>query len=589
MKRTEPRKSHSWWWDSHISPKNSRWLAENLEEMDQSVKRMLKLIEEDGDSFAKKADMYYHKRPELISHVEQFYRMYRSLAERYDHLTGELRKNLPSDLQSQSSGVSDIASELTSTWPSPDHKPLSRRKSEPRPAGFDVFLGSAGSSSDVYHKEGDELSSLTDSDSESDASSVNNYSVSSGNGGEQGLNRRIMELEIELREVKEKLRVQQQGDHVDFPRGGAKNGTADYLPSRIAGYEQDLRIANEKIKLSQEEITGLRMQLQKYKSLETCHQFESSGEENGKLQDDNGNNQPSERTGALGEDSSDSDGKVQVRIEELRIMREKLQNSEKEIYSLKLEGDEKIQYLKGELELVKKDAVTWKSKANAEKREVSKLQERIARLRTSLSDRDHEIRDLKIAVSDAEEKIFPEKAHIKAEISKLLDERTCLEGQVREWESRGRWLEEEIRKVVNERRESEERGHAEIQQLKENLDGLKREREEVDAKVESLKAEVRCRDEQMNEMEKHLNKLRKEHEEVLGIAEGARKEVEELRWRAKELDEEIERQRVIILEGAEEKREAIRQLCFSLEHYRNRYDWLRQAFEQKRVPAILAS
>ncbi|GAY62984.1 hypothetical protein CUMW_221950 [Citrus unshiu] len=31
MKRMESRKSHSWWWDSHISPKNSKWLAENLE------------------------------------------------------------------------------------------------------------------------------------------------------------------------------------------------------------------------------------------------------------------------------------------------------------------------------------------------------------------------------------------------------------------------------------------------------------------------------------------------------------------------------------------------------------------------------
>lgn len=31
MKRTESRKSHPWWWDSHISPKNSKWLPENLE------------------------------------------------------------------------------------------------------------------------------------------------------------------------------------------------------------------------------------------------------------------------------------------------------------------------------------------------------------------------------------------------------------------------------------------------------------------------------------------------------------------------------------------------------------------------------
>jgi hypothetical protein len=31
MNRMPTRKSHSWWWDSHISPKNNKWLAENLE------------------------------------------------------------------------------------------------------------------------------------------------------------------------------------------------------------------------------------------------------------------------------------------------------------------------------------------------------------------------------------------------------------------------------------------------------------------------------------------------------------------------------------------------------------------------------
>jgi hypothetical protein len=31
MHRMPTKKSHSWWWDSHISPKNSKWLAENLE------------------------------------------------------------------------------------------------------------------------------------------------------------------------------------------------------------------------------------------------------------------------------------------------------------------------------------------------------------------------------------------------------------------------------------------------------------------------------------------------------------------------------------------------------------------------------
>nr|KYP31653.1 hypothetical protein KK1_047916 [Cajanus cajan] len=59
--------------------------------MDVKVKQMIKLIEEDADSFARRAEMYYKKRPELMKMVEEFYRAYRALAERYDHATGVIR------------------------------------------------------------------------------------------------------------------------------------------------------------------------------------------------------------------------------------------------------------------------------------------------------------------------------------------------------------------------------------------------------------------------------------------------------------------------------------------------------------------
>ncbi|KAM7258390.1 hypothetical protein ACFE04_014131 [Oxalis oulophora] len=82
------KRKYSWWWDSHISPKNSKWLQENLTGMDIKVKQMIKLIDEDADSFARRAEMYYKKRPELMKLVEEFYRAYRALAERYDNATG---------------------------------------------------------------------------------------------------------------------------------------------------------------------------------------------------------------------------------------------------------------------------------------------------------------------------------------------------------------------------------------------------------------------------------------------------------------------------------------------------------------------
>ncbi|KAK8654261.1 hypothetical protein V6N13_128232 [Hibiscus sabdariffa] len=92
VKHSDSTGMYSWWWNSHISPKNSKWLQENLTDMDTKVKQMIKLIEEDADSFARRAEMYYKKRPELMKLVEEFYRAYRAMAERYDHATGVLRQ-----------------------------------------------------------------------------------------------------------------------------------------------------------------------------------------------------------------------------------------------------------------------------------------------------------------------------------------------------------------------------------------------------------------------------------------------------------------------------------------------------------------
>ncbi|KAJ6337643.1 hypothetical protein OIU76_007343 [Salix suchowensis] len=83
--------AYSWWWASHIRTKHSKWLEENLQDMEEKVNSMLKIIENSGDSFAQRAEMYYRRRPELINHVEDSYRAYRALAERFDHLSKELQ------------------------------------------------------------------------------------------------------------------------------------------------------------------------------------------------------------------------------------------------------------------------------------------------------------------------------------------------------------------------------------------------------------------------------------------------------------------------------------------------------------------
>ncbi|KAK4770491.1 hypothetical protein SAY87_031023 [Trapa incisa] len=60
-------------------------------DMEEKVGETLKLIDDDGDSFVKRANTYYRKRPEILAFVEDSFKSYRALADRYDHLSRELQ------------------------------------------------------------------------------------------------------------------------------------------------------------------------------------------------------------------------------------------------------------------------------------------------------------------------------------------------------------------------------------------------------------------------------------------------------------------------------------------------------------------
>ncbi|MFS7987167.1 putative protein Networked (NET), actin-binding (NAB) [Helianthus anomalus] len=435
-----------------------------IAEMDQS---MLKLIEEDGDSFAKKAEMYYQKRPQLISHVEEFYRMYRSLAERYDNVTGELRKNIPSDLQSQGSGISDVGSDV----------PPPRARSE-------FFLKSG---SDLVTKEGDETSTL-DSESESDDSSVNNYSSASGNSDHRGLRKRIAELESEL----QKMQMQQ---------------------------EEKIKIDNADPELLRAENEKLKAELQKYES-----PFDA------------------------------------------RMMTEKLNDSEEEVKRLRHELGSSSN-LQEKLVSAQKEIASWKSKLEKEKREVLKLQDRITRYKTNLSDRDREIRAMRETLSNANKTLSEENMQLHEQVTKLLKERVLLDDMIKEWDLRCQISDEELRrmKIVKIDLEGE-------------MEKLKVENNELVVKVNELDLALTLKDDQIDGLGKHLDQLHLEHVEVVDRIEKSNKSIDELTFRSEELDKEVSRQEEVIKEQAEEKREVIRQLCFSLEHYRDGYQMMRQAF-----------
>ncbi|KAG8072560.1 hypothetical protein GUJ93_ZPchr0006g45687 [Zizania palustris] len=79
----------------------------------------------------------------------------------------------------------------------------------------------------------------------------------------------------------------------------------------------------------------------------------------------------------------------------------------------------------------------------------------------------------------------------------------------------------------------------------------------------------------MKQIDDHLNQLQLEHAKLMTQADLARKSLSKLHAQVCELEEEVQMQKLVISENAEGEREAIRQLCFSLEHYRSGYQDLR--------------
>ncbi|XP_038700615.1 protein NETWORKED 4B-like [Tripterygium wilfordii] len=71
----------------------SQWLQTTLSGMEKKMKAMMNLLEEDSDSSAQKADIYYRRSTDLKQMLEEFNKSYLALAEEHDQLRSELHQD----------------------------------------------------------------------------------------------------------------------------------------------------------------------------------------------------------------------------------------------------------------------------------------------------------------------------------------------------------------------------------------------------------------------------------------------------------------------------------------------------------------
>lgn len=538
MKRTESADAPSLQFDNHGTPENSKSLSENLEEANQCAKRMMKLIEENEDSVVKKDNMDFEVKPELTILVEDFYRMYETLAEHYHQLRGEVCKSVVSGHQMG-------GSEPVTPFITPDQK-LGTHKPGHQGVGSDLVFSSGGGSSDISLRES-LSSSSSDSESETYYSSIKNY--------------QSPPLKIEFPNMKEKLQVSKE-ENADW--------NYEDLVEKITKYEEELRVVNLKVQSSEEEVARLKCELEKNESL----------------------------IGNLQVMLESASGNIETRTAELELEKKQVLELQKLITELEtqvFDSNNKIETTVEELEV------------NKEK--FSASEEENAKLKLELS-------ELNIALCDAQNKFSVENTQLQFDISILSEEKASLEGSIAESELRSEALSVMIKKLeaekiemkdFHESREIELQGeikllkeqHAErgehVEALNKKLDRVMTQKDELNVKLETIMAEMRNQEIKMRQLEERFNQASFECLEAHNQFGWKEKQVGELTLRVvkleavvEDLEAEVEQQRVLVLEGAEGKREAIRQLCFSLEHYRSGYQELRQAVFGHKRPAILA-
>lgn len=566
--------------------------------VNQSVKRMIEIIGQLDDSSVEKREIYCQKGPEMISLVQEINHRHQFLAEQYDHLAEELQSNVSpgNHIEKSSSGVFRTCQ--GNPYLTPDQK-LGVYKIEQQAIAFDLPLSSSGSSSStVSAKEGFESSSSSSSDSESYNSSLQNHSNSEPTNSEE------MPSNLEIASDVQKLI--ENKEHCG-----------------------ELRILNQKLRFFEDEIARLKSELE-IKTSVAVDDLKAELEKvtaDAKAREDDLELEKKKvlklqmQNSELETKIADSSCKIETLVKELKSTTEKLDISEGKLAKFEQDISSEISQstlqLQSKLQLSERTKALMKATLASESLRIMELQGRITRYISDVSDRDCEISKLTTASQEFLRNSEVEKASLQCHNSSLLEKLTLLEAKCAEREVQIKLLENDIKRCEASKLEMKgmyeaqeikwqcdieglkvhlnEKG-AEVEMLNKSCDGLKlkydmlmAEKDGLIAKIHTLNAQLCDRDIKIQDLEAKLHHLKLQHVDITAVSESSLKQRDDLKLKVEELEKEVERQAAIISDRAEEKREAIRQLCFSLEHYRSGYQELREAYIGLRRHVVTAA
>ncbi|XP_061356059.1 protein NETWORKED 4B [Gastrolobium bilobum] len=489
----------------------------------------------------------------------------------------------------EGSGNSDVGCDQGSLLVTPYYTPYQKQilqKSGLQPVNMDLSPSTGGDSTVVSTKEGSGSPSSSSSDS--------------------------ADLEQQIQIVGE-----EKIDNILWARG---NESYDELLREFIKNEEELKVSNFKLQLSETEIVNLKNQIEKREDqLDNVRKELKMKEDN--LEYEKGNVlELQKQTADLETHVPDCCYKIAKLVEQLELANEQLKTSNDEIARLREELRSKssdTHELQGQLDVAQENVATLECQLDSGRKQIGELEDRITLYKVNETNLELEVQKLKAEMLDAQVQFSLEKDQLHSDFVSLSEVKIQLGSRLEEWESRSNALENKLRQFEAEKLKLEEL-HAsqqmvlqgEISCLKEEL-GLRRhdveavnnefdrhkqkydllmtERDGANAKTHKLMAEVSFRDNQIANFERELFQLSAQQAELISGSETRLNLVNELNLKVEELEKEVTRQNAVISDRAEEKREAIRQLCFSLDHYRSGYQELLQAFTGYKRHAVIAS
>ncbi|KAI9102079.1 hypothetical protein K1719_023589 [Acacia pycnantha] len=492
-----------------------------------------------------------------------------------------------------------------------------------QPVNIDLSLNSGGNSSVTSQKEGSGFPSSSSSPLSSESEPFNSSLIH-----HHGLPVKSDDMELPKEtKLKEEFNGLEQQNHVDQGDDtnntlqGIENISYEELLRKFIKNAEELRISNVKIQISEKEIINLKSQMEKHKDQLDHAQNELNMRE-ADLEYERGQVlELQKQTAALETHVPDCSNKIAKLIEELEVTREQLRASNDEITRLQEElfsrSCDVAQDLQCRLEAAQENIATLEAQLDSGRKQIQELEDRIIWHKTNETKYELEMQKLKAEMLNALEQVSLEKNQLQSDIATLSEEKLQMDNRVKVLESRSNILENKLEECEAEKLKLKELHAAqqlllegEVTRLKEELgqkkydiealnkefdrhkhkyDMLMAEKDEANGTIHKLEAEVSFRDNQIENKERELSQLREQQAELSSESEMKLNQVNELRLKVEELEKKVAGQNAEILDRAEEKREAIRQLCFSLDHYRSGYQELLQAFIGHKRRAVVAS